>query len=198
MSRGCAKRLQPAWLGVRCTPCSTWRSARLAAARLLARPCKLQLLAARRPLQGKVFAATVNRGGGKEGLADRLGGQAGHARYRCTVCMLTAPSIKNMQVGARRAAWLARPAHPFCRVSVVQRGAPSRSSAAERRRSLGHGTPQRFALRPRAAADPPRHASPSVQAADALCAIRPSRRRTLSPSTPRWRGTSPRCRTCTR
>jgi hypothetical protein len=51
--------------------------------------------------QGKVFEATCNKGGGKAGLADRLGGSVGHARFRCTVCMLTAPSIKNMQASAK-------------------------------------------------------------------------------------------------
>jgi hypothetical protein len=45
-----------------------------------------------------VHAATCNKGGGKAGHQDRLGGAVGHARYRCSVCMLTAPSMKNMEV----------------------------------------------------------------------------------------------------
>ncbi|KAI8466542.1 MAG: hypothetical protein J3K34DRAFT_524471 [Monoraphidium minutum] len=48
-------------------------------------------------IKAKITAATVNKGGGKEGLQDRKGGNVGHARYRCAICMLTAPSIKNMQ-----------------------------------------------------------------------------------------------------
>lgn len=48
-------------------------------------------------IKAKVHAATCNMGGGKAGQADRLGGSVGHARYRCPICMLTAPSMKNMQ-----------------------------------------------------------------------------------------------------
>lgn len=56
-------------------------------------------------IKAKVHAATCNMGGGKAGLQDRLGGNVGHARYRCTVCMLTAPSMKNMQVRFIRGAF---------------------------------------------------------------------------------------------
>lgn len=48
-------------------------------------------------IKAKVHAATVNKGGGKDGKQDRLGGSVGHARYQCAICMLTAPSVKNMQ-----------------------------------------------------------------------------------------------------
>ena len=34
-------------------------------------------------IAGKVAAATTNKGGGKAGLADRLGGAAGHAKFKC-------------------------------------------------------------------------------------------------------------------
>ena len=33
-------------------------------------------------LKNKAFESTVNRGGGKAGLADRKGGAAGHAKYK--------------------------------------------------------------------------------------------------------------------
>ena len=33
-------------------------------------------------IKAKVFAATVNRGGGAQGLADRKGGKVGHAKYK--------------------------------------------------------------------------------------------------------------------
>jgi hypothetical protein len=43
--------------------------------------------------------ATKNMGGGKEGLQDRLGGKAGHAKFVCPLpgCNMQAPSIRNMQ-----------------------------------------------------------------------------------------------------
>ena len=41
--------------------------------------------------------ATTNKGGGKAGLIDRLGGAAGHAKFICPLCKMQAPSIKNMQ-----------------------------------------------------------------------------------------------------
>ena len=37
-------------------------------------------------IAGKVAAATQNKGGGKAGLADRLGGAAGHAKFKCPSC----------------------------------------------------------------------------------------------------------------
>lgn len=48
-------------------------------------------------IAGKIAAATQNKGGGKAGLADRKGGQAGHAKFECHICKTTAPSIKTMQ-----------------------------------------------------------------------------------------------------
>lgn len=49
-------------------------------------------------IKAKVHAATTNMGGGKAGLADRKGGQAGHAKFKCPICMLQAPDLKSMQV----------------------------------------------------------------------------------------------------
>lgn len=48
-------------------------------------------------LQAKARASTVNQGGGKAGLRDRQGGQAGHAKFKCYICGLQAPSLKNME-----------------------------------------------------------------------------------------------------
>ena len=48
-------------------------------------------------IKGKYKAATTNKGGGKGGIADRKGGKAGHAKFKCYICALQAPSIKNMQ-----------------------------------------------------------------------------------------------------
>ncbi|GAX79629.1 hypothetical protein CEUSTIGMA_g7070.t1 [Chlamydomonas eustigma] len=48
-------------------------------------------------IKGKIAAATTNMGGGKAGLADRKGGQAGHAKFQCHICKAAAPSIKSMQ-----------------------------------------------------------------------------------------------------
>ena len=33
-------------------------------------------------IKAKAHAATINRGGGKEGLQDRKGGRVGHAKYK--------------------------------------------------------------------------------------------------------------------
>lgn len=49
-------------------------------------------------LKAKAFAATVNRGGGAAGIADRKGGRAGHARFKCPVCAMQAPDMKTMQI----------------------------------------------------------------------------------------------------
>ena len=46
----------------------------------------------------KVFAATVNRGGGSSGKADRLGGKAGHAKYECPVCGQQAPDTQSCEM----------------------------------------------------------------------------------------------------
>ena len=37
-------------------------------------------------IKGKERAANANKGGGKDGLADRKGGKAGHAKYKCPSC----------------------------------------------------------------------------------------------------------------
>jgi hypothetical protein len=50
-------------------------------------------------LKAKEKAATTNMGGGKAGLADRLGGKAGHAKFQCHICKAPAPSLTSMQVG---------------------------------------------------------------------------------------------------
>lgn len=49
-------------------------------------------------LAAKARAATLNAGGGSAGKADRQGGVAGHARYKCPVCAQTAPDMKTMQI----------------------------------------------------------------------------------------------------
>ena len=48
-------------------------------------------------IKAKAFAATVNRGGGSQGIVDRKGGAVGHAKFKCPICNLQAPSIKSMQ-----------------------------------------------------------------------------------------------------
>ena len=45
-------------------------------------------------IAGKVAAATQNKGGGKAGLADRKGGAAGHAKFKCPSCGVQSPSLK--------------------------------------------------------------------------------------------------------
>lgn len=42
-------------------------------------------------------ASTMNKGGGKGGQKDRLGGKAGHAKLQCPICMMNAPSIASMK-----------------------------------------------------------------------------------------------------
>ncbi|KAL6776456.1 CGL151 [Auxenochlorella protothecoides x Auxenochlorella symbiontica] len=49
-------------------------------------------------LRAKARAATQNVGGGAAGKVDRLGGQAGHQKFRCTVCGQSAPDIKTAQI----------------------------------------------------------------------------------------------------
>ena len=46
-------------------------------------------------LKQKQDAALTNKGGGKAGLADRKGGAAGHAKFKCPICGMAAPSIKS-------------------------------------------------------------------------------------------------------
>ncbi|BDA44532.1 Protein METHYLENE BLUE SENSITIVITY 1 [Coccomyxa sp. Obi] len=49
-------------------------------------------------IKAKVAAATTNKGGGNAGKEDRLGGKAGHAKYKCPVCAQQAPDMKTMQI----------------------------------------------------------------------------------------------------
>ncbi|TVU07655.1 hypothetical protein EJB05_41030, partial [Eragrostis curvula] len=50
-------------------------------------------------IAAKIDAATTNRGGGKAGLADRLGQEkGGHAKLACPLCRTSAPDIKSMQI----------------------------------------------------------------------------------------------------
>jgi hypothetical protein len=50
-------------------------------------------------LAAKIDAATTSRGGGKAGLADRLGqDKGGHAKLACPLCRVPAPDIKSMQI----------------------------------------------------------------------------------------------------
>ena len=53
-------------------------------------------------IKAKVAAATTNKGGGNAGKEDRLGGKAGHAKYKCPVCAQQAPDMKTMQVRSSR------------------------------------------------------------------------------------------------
>uniref|UniRef100_A0A7S1X1G5 Polycomb protein SUZ12-like zinc finger domain-containing protein n=1 Tax=Tetraselmis chuii TaxID=63592 RepID=A0A7S1X1G5_9CHLO len=46
----------------------------------------------------KIADATQNRGGGKAGLADRKGGAAGHAKYKCPICSTQCPSLTSMKI----------------------------------------------------------------------------------------------------
>ena len=48
-------------------------------------------------IANKVAEATTNKGGGKAGLADRKGGAAGHAKYKCPICAQQAPDLKSME-----------------------------------------------------------------------------------------------------
>ena len=49
-------------------------------------------------IAGKVAAATQNKGGGKAGVADRKGGAAGHAKFKCPQCGVQSPSIKSAEM----------------------------------------------------------------------------------------------------
>ena len=45
-------------------------------------------------IASKHAAALTNKGGGASGKTDRLGGAAGHAKYKCPVCAQGVPSEK--------------------------------------------------------------------------------------------------------
>jgi len=49
----------------------------------------------------KAAASQTNKGGGVAGKADRLGGAAGHAKFKCPICAQQAPDMKTMQVRRR-------------------------------------------------------------------------------------------------
>ncbi|CAH8309806.1 unnamed protein product [Eruca vesicaria subsp. sativa] len=50
-------------------------------------------------IQAKIDAALTNRGGGKDGIADRTGKvKGGHAKFECPHCKITAPDLKTMQI----------------------------------------------------------------------------------------------------
>lgn len=42
---------------------------------------------------GKIAEATTNKGGGKAGLEDRLGGKGGHAKFQCHIVSIRATSL---------------------------------------------------------------------------------------------------------
>eukprot|EP00891_Asterochloris_glomerata_P006218 jgi/Astpho2/6218/e_gw1.00088.130.1_t len=48
-------------------------------------------------LAAKAKAALTNKGGGQSGKIDRLGGTAGHAKYKCPICAQQAPDLKSME-----------------------------------------------------------------------------------------------------
>jgi len=49
-------------------------------------------------IAAKTHAATVNAGGGKEGLKDRLGGAAGHSRFLCKHCKAPLTSLVQAKI----------------------------------------------------------------------------------------------------
>lgn len=49
-------------------------------------------------IAAKTHAATVNAGGGKEGLADRKGGAAGHSRFLCAHCKTPLTSLVQARI----------------------------------------------------------------------------------------------------
>lgn len=51
-----------------------------------------------REVAKKTALATQNAGGGLEGLKDRLGGPAGHAKFQCDVCKAGSPDLKTLQI----------------------------------------------------------------------------------------------------
>ena len=48
-------------------------------------------------LAAKASASLQNRGGGKAGKKDRMGGKTGHAKFVCPVCKQQAPDLKSME-----------------------------------------------------------------------------------------------------
>jgi len=60
----------------------------------------------------KAAASQTNKGGGVAGKADRLGGAAGHAKFKCPICAQQAPDMKTMQVRRPEGCAHAAPAWP--------------------------------------------------------------------------------------
>ena len=50
-----------------------------------------------RELAQKAKDALTNKGGGKDGKADRAGGAVGHSKMECYVCKMAAPSLKSLE-----------------------------------------------------------------------------------------------------
>ena len=46
----------------------------------------------------KTQLATQNAGGGSAGLTDRLGGAAGHSKFKCPYCGIQGPDLKTMNI----------------------------------------------------------------------------------------------------
>lgn len=79
-------------------------------------------------IAAKVDAATTNRGGGKAGLADRIGAEkGGHAKYECPHCKTTVPDVKSMQIhhDARH------PKIPFDETKIINKHASVAVDAAK-------------------------------------------------------------------
>mmetsp|Transcript_24935 Transcript_24935/g.59968 ORF Transcript_24935/g.59968 Transcript_24935/m.59968 type:complete len:208 (+) Transcript_24935:76-699(+) len=49
-------------------------------------------------LKNKEKTATQNVGGGKDGLKDRKGGEAGHAKFECKLCGVRSPSLTTQRI----------------------------------------------------------------------------------------------------
>ena len=59
------------------------------------------VVASLQELAMKAAASKTNKGGGVAGKADRLGGAAGHAKYKCPICAQQGPDMKTMQARCR-------------------------------------------------------------------------------------------------
>jgi hypothetical protein len=51
-----------------------------------------------REIAKKTAEANTNKGGGSDGLKDRLGGPAGHSKYMCPICKAQVPDIKTLAI----------------------------------------------------------------------------------------------------
>ena len=61
------------------------------------RTTRTEVTLSAKDLAARQAASLQNKGGGKEGLADRLGGKAGHSKFQCYICMMNAPSLTTME-----------------------------------------------------------------------------------------------------